>query len=83
MFKAVHPDVRGIREVYPERDEPLAGWFDRTGTALTGCIRPMSRPSPDRFGWIVRRVQDETTRMQGLKDGEILPLQRTWTAAPA
>ena len=63
--------------MYPEREEPRAGWFDRMGAELSGMVAPWVRPRAARFGWIAERANEQSRLMHELADGEILPLART------
>lgn len=60
--------------ISPERAEPRLGWFDKMGVALSALIAPWVRPRSSSLDWIVKRVDELTLAMSGLRDDDILPL---------
>jgi preprotein translocase subunit SecA len=63
-------------QIYPEREEPRPGWFDRLGTTLAGMIAPLARPKAARFDWVVERVNEFSDATGAVADDQILPMAR-------
>ena len=62
--------------VYPERQEPRMEWLDQMVASAEGMILPWLRPRPERFNWIVDRVNEQGRLIEGLSDGKILHMSR-------
>ena len=72
---ATQPGIAG--RIYPEREEPRLGWFDRLQTSAAGMLAPWVRPRAARFNSIVRPVNGHASSMEDWSAGEILEKSRS------
>ncbi len=65
-----------MEDIYPERPEARLGWVERTAASAAAIFTPWLRPRASRFMWIVERVREEGSIVEGLTKDQILEESR-------